>query len=726
MTAGQISAPLRVGTRLDHDGARFEVVEFAGRRLLLRQLGAGELRQVDLAWLLAHPTTCLVDADPQVAVSVAVALDDLDEARRAQVAARVGHVREVLTGYQRGSPELALPGEPRPEYGPGTRLTARYQAKAAELGLASSTVRRWSAAFRADGPAGLVHEDAGPKTGRWGRTDPRWVDMCHTVLAGHVTASRPTRAIILAEITARLTEQYGAGVVASPSKTVGYELLGELSRGTNAFEGSTKGKRSIADRPPQVYGRLRATRPGEYVLLDTTRLDVFAMEPVTCQWVQCDLTAAMDLYDRCICGLRLTPVSTKALDVAGVLYETVHPHTPADQDLEVLPAHGVPDTVVLDSRKLVDAKGRLLLPSVAAETIVYDHGQIYVSQHVESVCARFGVSLQPARPRTPTDKSPLERWFRTLSEGLLVALPGYKGADVHSRGIDAERQTFFFLDELETIIREWTQLIYHRRPHRGLCIPEVPGLDVSPLEMFAHGVTRAGYLSIPARPDLAYDFLDTQWTTIQHYGVEVNGLRYDGDGLNGCRNHTSPHTGVHAGKWPIAVDPGDVRAVYFQRPEDYVWYRLDWEHAAALGQPFSSEAVTYARQLAVRTQRFPDVAATLLQLLERWGAGLTDSAAERRMAIRLSQQRLRLLDPDPATPAADSGADQVSALPSVRRMTAVGAVLAPDPPPAAQDVPPSAPPAGPVPGEEDLGGDDDEDADLDDADDFYADIMDIQ
>src|SRR5207245_9044395 len=51
-------------------------------------------------------------------------------------------------------------------------------------------------------------------------------------------------------------------------------------------------KASIASRPPGVYGRLRATRPGEYVLLDTTRLDVYAMEPVTCRWVQRELTAA--------------------------------------------------------------------------------------------------------------------------------------------------------------------------------------------------------------------------------------------------------------------------------------------------------------------------------------------------------------------------------------------------------------------------------------------------
>ena len=458
MTTVGMSAPLRIGTRLDHDGAWFEVVEIAGRRLLVRQLGTGAVRQVDLAWLLAHPTTRIGEAAAEPVEAAAVVLAEIDEADRVALEERGGHVREVLTGYRHGCAELALPGEPKPPYGPGTAMMGRYAAKAAETGMSVTTLRRWVRAFQAHGPAGLVTSSAGPSgRGSWGRTDPRWIDMCRTVVAERVDASRPTRALVLATVEARLVEEYGPGVVPLPARTLGYQLLSELFRGSNAFDGSTKGKRSIAQRPHQVYGRLRATRPGEYVLLDTTRLDVFAMEPVTCRWVQCELSAAMDLYDRCICGLRLTPVSTKAVDVAGVLYETVHPRTWPLEELEALPTHGVPGTVVLDSRKLVDANGRALLPSVAAETIVYDHGQIYVSQHVESVCARFGVSLQPARPRTPTDKSPLERWFRSLSQGLLVALPGYKGADVHSRGLDVEAQAFFFLDELEMILREWIQ-----------------------------------------------------------------------------------------------------------------------------------------------------------------------------------------------------------------------------------------------------------------------------
>ena len=179
-----------------------------------------------------------------------------------------------------------------------------------------------------------------------------------------------------------------------------------------------------------------------------------------------------------------------------------------------------------------------------------------------------------------------------------------------------------------------------------------------------------------------------------------------------------------------------MRAVYFQHPDDHTWHTLAWEHAPALDMPFSSEALTYARRLAARTQRFPDTATTLVQLLERWGAGLTEGAAERRMAVRLSQQRLRLLDGTPDHPATDAtDTEQISALPSVRRLTAIAAT--PTRPPEDNDAddggPPAAVPLGPPAPDQaaELGGDDDEDDELDDIEldddeeeDFYADVMD--
>ena len=39
--------------------------------------------------------------------------------------------------------------------------------------------------------------------------------------------------------------------------------------------------------------------------MDTTRLDVFAMDPQTLRSVAVDLTVGMDWYSRCITGLRL-------------------------------------------------------------------------------------------------------------------------------------------------------------------------------------------------------------------------------------------------------------------------------------------------------------------------------------------------------------------------------------------------------------------------------------
>jgi hypothetical protein len=76
---------------------------------------------------------------------------------------------------------------------------------------------------------------------------------------------------------------------------------------------------------------------------------------------------------------------------------------------------------------------------------------------------------------------------------------------------------------LEDIIREWIAVVYHRRPHDGLSDPHLHAMKMSPAMMFEHGVARAGYIEAPRDPDLAYEFLKTEWRTIQHYGVEIGG-----------------------------------------------------------------------------------------------------------------------------------------------------------------------------------------------------------
>jgi hypothetical protein len=182
------------------------------------------------------------------------------------------------------------------------------------------------------------------------------------------------------------------------------------------------------------------------------------------------------------------------------------------------------------------------------------------------------------------------------------------------------------------------------------------------------------------------------------------------------RSPVSPYGGAHQGKWPFSIDPGDISRIWFQDPADNRWHALVWEHAPALDKPFSQEALAYARALAAKTDRFPDTKRALMALLDRWGTGLTANPTERRMAIRLSQERLRLLG---TSPGADGEA--VAELPSVRRVAALG-----DTAPAGGPTEPAGPaaePGMPGPADGEL-GDDDADDDLDaDPDTYYADAV---
>jgi transposase InsO family protein len=112
------------------------------------------------------------------------------------------------------------------------------------------------------------------------------------------------------------------------------------------------------------------------------------------------LTVAQGLFTRCIVGMRVTPVSTKAVDVAGVLHEAVAGReAPRSWPGEaVWPYHGVPAAVVFDEQEY--PAGLVCAP----ETLVVDHGKVFLSAHVIAVCTRLGISIQPAQPHKPTDK----------------------------------------------------------------------------------------------------------------------------------------------------------------------------------------------------------------------------------------------------------------------------------------------------------------------------------
>jgi hypothetical protein len=111
-------------------------------------------------------------------------------------------------------------------------------------------------------------------------------------------------------------------------------------------------------------------------------------------------------------------------------------------------------------------------------------------------------AFRPAFPHpSPAASRGPPAWPYYLGGILGGNVGGREGPDAYRRGKNPEQQAFYFLHELEQIIRHWTAECYHRQPHGGLYLPEVPGLQLSPLEMFAHGTARAGFLQVPARAE---------------------------------------------------------------------------------------------------------------------------------------------------------------------------------------------------------------------------------
>jgi hypothetical protein len=152
---------IAIGTRLRFDGGLWEVAEMTATGVVLRD-ALGGLRQAGISHLLADPSTRLLDVPARQAALSPPGTSGLTTAQAEELRTLAGHVLEVLTGYQRGSEALALPGEPRPEYAPGSPKLRRCEAKAAEAGQrkqppCSST---WTTPARSPAPPSQ------PSTGR--------------------------------------------------------------------------------------------------------------------------------------------------------------------------------------------------------------------------------------------------------------------------------------------------------------------------------------------------------------------------------------------------------------------------------------------------------------------------------------------------------------------------------------------------------------------------------
>ena len=405
------------------------------------------------------------------------------------------HIIEVLTGLP---PESAPGAVPRPDYDPA-RCSVRQReiAKVAELSAAGhrvglSTLQRQRREYETAGLWGLVDRRFTRPAAPGGRVDPRVVEAVRQAVSEETSKSTGTRGRLRRRAGQILAEAHGPDAPALPAKTTFYRLVGQVSQGKHTF-GSARTRRSLAKQPEGPFGTVTAVRPGEWVQVDTTPLDVRVVLD-NGMLDRAELTWMIDLATRTITAAVLRP-STKAVDAALLLARTLTPEPMRP---------GWPDALrmcrsVLPHRRLAGIDERLehaaARPVIVPETIVCDHGMVYMSQTFRNACRAMGISIQPAHKGSPWEKGTVETSFHAVGTLFAQYVAGYVGNSVEHRGEHADQEAVWPITELQELLDEWIVAVWQNRPHDGLRDPLTPGVALTPNEKYAALVETAGYVA---------------------------------------------------------------------------------------------------------------------------------------------------------------------------------------------------------------------------------------
>jgi putative transposase len=563
--------------------------------------GAGADLAVPLADLFADPGFAVVAAGRPAPLPPEGLLDGLPAAVTDRARWLDSHLAEVVSGQPADAGPDAVP---RPEYDPAaTPLRQREIAKAAELRLAGQdvplrTLQRLRRSYETDGVWGLVDHRFARQSSVSGRVDERVVDAVRQAVAEETDRSTGTVDRLRRRTAQILAAEHGMAdpSLVMPSRATFYRLVARVSSGRHTF-GSARTRRSLARRPDGPFGTVTAVRPGEWMQIDSTPIDVRVVLD-NGMIDRAELTWLIDCATRTIPAAVLRP-STKRLEHAAAR------------------------------------------PVIVPETIVCDHGMVYMSQAFRSACRALGISFQPSHKGSPWEKGAVERSLGSVATLFAQHAAGYVGSSTEQRGRDAEQGAAWSITELQDLLDEWIVAVWQNRPHDGLRHPLMPGKALTPNEQYAALAETAGYVPVPLSASDYIELLPVTWRTVNAYGIKVSNRKYDCADLNPCRHQDSGVT-ARKGLWEVHYDPYDVTRIWVRDHHEGGWITVPWTQLRAAAVPFGEAAWEHARRLLARRgedpateQEIARAAAALLDKAERPASGETmPSRKDRRAAAR--------------------------------------------------------------------------------------------
>ena len=350
----------------------------------------------------------------------------------------------------------------------------------------------------------------------------------------------------------------------------------------------------MANRPDGPFGELPASAPGELMQIDSTPLDVLVRLDDGIA-TRVDLTGMIDVATRTVTAAVLRP-TTKSVDASVLLARTLTPEPMRPGWVEALAM----SRSVLPYQRLLTIDERLehaaARPVIIPETIVCDHGKVFVSRNFRASCRFLGINFQPAHEGTPTDKPYIERTLGSVATLFAQFIFGYTGSGPERRGRSIEHQPLFSILEHQELLDEWIISAWQNRPHDGLRDPASPGRAFTPNERYAALVETAGYLPLALSAQDYIELLPARWQAINAYGVRINYRTYDAEELNPMRRQPS---GIKEKKdlWEIHRDPYDVSRIWVRDTEGGGWVTAFWKHLHRAPVPFGELAWDHTVQI---------------------------------------------------------------------------------------------------------------------------------
>jgi len=301
-----------------------------------------------------------------------------------------------------------------------------------------------------------------------------------------------------------------------PARSTIYRWLDELQQ--DLVEGARLGAETTRKKYRIAMGGLKVSLPLERIEIDHTPLDILVVDKTTMlplgrPW----LTLAIDKKTRMIFGFYISFNTPSSHSILQCLKQGI------------LPKHEL-------IARFPDIKGEWPIYGIPS-LIAVDNGMDLHSEAFEKACLEIGTQILFCPAAHPEAKGSVERFFRTLAQGLIHKLPGTVFSNIDERGdYPSEELATLDLETLVHLITKWIVDIYSITYHKGI--------KTTPLLKW-HDLAQNLEIDLPAYPQ-QLDVITgiPAQRTVFHYGIELEGLHYNSKRLQELRRRTGENLQV--------------------------------------------------------------------------------------------------------------------------------------------------------------------------------------